>query len=177
MKWILLFVAMMAMVALFFWYQIEKTGDQPKIGQMAPPFDLPDQNGKMRKLEDFKGKWLVLYFYPKDDTPICTKEACAFRDNYAKIRAAGAEIAGISVDNTTSHAKFAAKNHLPFFLLSDQSGQVAKAYGVLENLILFKLARRYTFLIDPKGHVAKVYDKIQVYAHVGDVLNDLKSIR
>ncbi|HQT26266.1 MAG TPA: peroxiredoxin, partial [Burkholderiales bacterium] len=93
------------------------------------------------------------------------------------IREAGAEIAGISLDDTSSHAKFAAKNHLPFSLLSDTSGQVAKAYGVLENLILFKLARRYTFLIDPKGHVVKVYNKIQVYAHVGDVLNDLKTKR
>ncbi|HQT27241.1 MAG TPA: redoxin domain-containing protein, partial [Burkholderiales bacterium] len=73
MKWILLFIAAMAFVTIFFWYQIEKTGDLPKIGQMAPAFDLPDQNGKMHKLEDYRGKWLVLYFYPKDDTPICTK--------------------------------------------------------------------------------------------------------
>lgn len=176
MKWIIIFVVTLGLMGSFFWYQVTKTGDIPKVGQPAPAFDLPDQNGKMHKLDDYRGKWLVLYFYPKDDTPICTKEACAFRDDYAKIQAAGADIVGISLDDTSSHAKFAKKNHLPFSLLADSSGKVAKAYGVLENLILFKLARRYTFLIDPEGHVSKVYDKIQLYVHVNDVLNDLKKI-
>ncbi len=175
MKWIVL-VATMAFVATFFWYQVNNTRDIPKIGQMAPEFDLPDQGGNRHKLVDYRGKWLVLYFYPKDDTPICTKEACAFRDDFAKIRAAGANIVGISLDDISSHAKFAEKNHLPFALLSDSSGKVTGEYGVLMNLVLFKLGRRYTFLIDPEGRVAKIYDKVQVYAHVNDVLNDLKKL-
>lgn len=176
MKWFIIFVAMMAALAAYFWYQVDKTGGMPKPGQVAPRFDLPDQNGKMHKLADYRGKWLVLYFYPKDDTPYCTKEACAFRDDFAKITAAGANVVGISLDNAASHAKFAAKNHLPFPLLSDTSGKVAEAYGVLMHLVLFKIAKRDTFLIDPQGHLVKVYDKVQVYAHVNDVLNDLKRL-
>ena len=176
MKWIV-FAATMAFVSAFFWYQVNKTGGIPKIGQMAPIFDLPDQSGTRHKLQDYSGSWLVLYFYPKDDTPICTKEACAFRDDFAKIRAAGANIVGISLDDVSSHAKFAKKNHLPFALLSDTSGKVTEEYGVMMNLLLFRIPKRYTFLIDPDGHVAKIYDKVQVYAHVNDVLNDLKKPR
>lgn len=175
MKWFV-FVGAMVFVSLFFWYQVTKTGDIPRPGQNAPAFDLPDQDGKMHKLSDYKGKWLVLYFYPKDDTPYCTKEACAFRDGFAKIQASGANIVGVSLDDAASHAKFAKKNHLPFPLLSDTSGNTAEDYGVLENLLLFKVSKRYTFLIDPKGDVAKVYDKVQVYVHVNDVLNDLKQL-
>ena len=175
MKWIV-FVATMVFVSLFFWYQINNTGNIPKIGQAAPSFSLPDQDGKMHTLAEYKGKWLVLYFYPKDDTPYCTKEACAFRDDFSKIRAAGANILGVSLDSTASHAQFAKKNKLPFPLLSDTNGSVTGEYGVLENLILFKVAKRYTFLIDPNGNIAKVYDKVQVYAHVNAVLNDLKRL-
>ena len=175
MRWIVL-VATLLFVALFFWYQVNKTGGIPRAGQAAPSFELPDQNGKMHKLADYRGKWLVLYFYPKDDTPYCTKEACAFRDDFAKITTAGANVVGISLDDAASHATFAAKNHLPFPLLADTSGKVAEAYGVLMHLILFKLARRDTFLIDPEGRVVKVYETVQVYAHVNDVLNDLKRL-
>lgn len=175
MKWIV-FVVTLLFVTLFFWYQVSKTGNIPKPGQIAPAFDLPDQNGKLHNLADFRGKWLVLYFYPKDDTPVCTKEACAFRDNFAAIRSEGANIVGISLDDSSSHAKFAAKNHLPFPLLSDPSGKVADEYGILMNIMIFKLAKRYTFLIDPQGHVVKVYDKVQVYAHVNEVLADLKKL-
>lgn len=175
MKW-LVFAGTMLFVTVFFWFQVEKTGNIPHSGQIAPAFDLPDQNGMMHKLSDYRGKWLVLYFYPKDDTPVCTKEACAFRDGFAKLGSAGANIVGISLDDTASHAKFAAKNHLPFSILSDPSGKVANEYGVLMNILFFKLARRYTFLIDPQGHVVKVYDKVQVYAHVDEVLSDLKRL-
>ncbi|NNM81321.1 MAG: peroxiredoxin [Burkholderiales bacterium] len=173
MRWIV-FVGSLLLVSAFFWYQVNKTGDIPQPGQVAPGFDLPDQAGKMHKLSDYRGKWLVLYFYPKDDTPVCTKEACAFRDGYSKITSAGANIVGISMDAQKSHADFASKNRLPFTLLSDPSGKVVDQYGVLMNLLLFKLARRYTFLIDPQGRVVKVYDKVQVLAQVGDVLEDLK---
>lgn len=176
MKWIV-FAGTMIFVTIFFWYQVNKTGDIPKPGQPAPEFDLPDQDGKMHGLADYRGKWLVLYFYPKDETPVCTREACAFRDNFARIRAAGAEILGISLDDKKSHAEFAKRNHLPFPLLSDSAGKVTKEYGVMMNLLLFRLAKRYTFLIGPDGHVVKVYDKVQVYAHVDEVLNDLKKLR
>ncbi len=172
MRWIV-FVGSLLLVSAFFWYQVNKTGDIPQPGQMAPEFDLPDQAGKMHKLSDYRGKWLVLYFYPKDETPVCTKEACAFRDGYAKIASAGANIVGISMDSSASHEKFAKKNNLPFPLLADPEGKVVDKYGVLMNLMLFKLARRYTFLIDPQGRVVKVYDKVQVLAQVGDVLEDL----
>lgn len=175
MKWIT-FVGTLAVVSLFFWYQMSSKIGVPEVGQPAPAFSLPDQNGKIHTLSEYKGKWLVLYFYPKDDTPYCTKEACAFRDNFAKIKAAGASILGVSLDTEASHAKFAEKNKLPFPLLADTSGSVTREYGVMENLVLFKLARRYTFLIDPKGNIAKVYDKVQIYAHVNAVLDDLKRL-
>ncbi len=173
MKWVV-FVVTMAFVTFFFWYQVNKTGNIPKPGQIAPAFDLPDQGGKMHKIDDYRGKWLVLYFYPKDGTPVCTKEACAFRDGFAKIKSAGADIVGISLDDASSHVQFAAKNHIPFSLLSDASGKVSKEYGVLMNMVIFRLAKRYTFLIDPEGRVVKVYDQVQVYAHVNEVLDDLK---
>lgn len=175
MKWIV-FAGTMVLVSLFFWYQINNTGNIPKIGQAAPSFSLPDQDGKMHSLAEYRGKWLVLYFYPKDDTPICTKEACAFRDDFSKINAAGANLLGVSLDSEASHAKFAKKNRLPFPLLADTSGKVTQEYGILENLILFRIAKRNTFLIDPKGNVAKIYSNVQVYAHVNEILNDLKRL-
>lgn len=149
----------------------------PTIGQPAPDFSLPDQDGKMHKLRDYAGKWLVLYFYPKDDTPGCTQEACAFRDDLNKLTALGAEIVGISVDSQSSHAKFADKYHLPFPLLADDQAEVAKRYGVLSNMLLFKLAKRYTFLVDPQGNVRKVYDKVETSRHSTEIIADLKMLQ
>lgn len=151
-------------------------GELPAVGEPAPDFSLPDQDGKTHKLKDYAGKWLVLYFYPKDDTPGCTQEACAFRDDLNKLMALGAEIVGISVDSQSSHAKFAEKYHLPFPLLADDQAEVARRYGVLSNMLLFKLAKRYTFLIDPQGKVRKVYDKVETSRHSQEIIADLKAL-
>jgi peroxiredoxin Q/BCP len=140
-------------------------------GQAAPQFELIDQHGKAHRLEDYAGRWLVLYFYPKDDTPGCTTEACSFRDDIYRIRALGAEVAGVSLDSAESHARFAEKHGLPFALLSDASGDIARRYGVLAEAGNF--ARRATFLIDPAGRVAKVYREVDPAAHSGEVIADL----
>jgi peroxiredoxin Q/BCP len=118
----------------------------------------------------------VLYFYPKDDTPGCTKEACAFRDDLASLEKLGAKVVGISVDDSDSHAKFAAKYHLPFPLLADEDGKVAESYGALANLFVVKIAKRYTFLIDPKGKISKVYLSVDTSRHSQEIVDDLKDL-
>ena len=151
-------------------------GELPAVGKAAPNFSLPDQEGRLYNLGSFAAKWLVLYFYPKDDTPVCTREACAFRDDMHKIAALGAQVAGISVDNEQSHAEFAEKHHLPFPLLADDKAGVALRYGVLRNMLLFKFAKRHTFLIDPQGKVRKVYDKVETSYHSKQIIADLKAL-
>ena len=149
-------------------------GTVPKIGQSAPEFSLPDAKGEPHKLADYAGKWVVLYFYPKDDTPGCTKEACSFRDDLSQLDKLGAQVIGISVDDTDSHAKFAEKYHLPFPLLADKDGKVADSYGALTNLFVIKLAKRYTFLIDPQGNIAKTYQSVDTSRHSQEIIDDLK---
>ncbi len=174
MKW-LIFFGLFASVALVF-SQMARAGELPKVGAIAPDFNLPDQDGKTHQLKDYAGKWLVLYFYPKDDTPGCTQEACAFRDDLHKISALGAQVVGISVDDSNSHAEFAKKYHLPFPLLADKSTEVAARYGALMNLGVFKYAKRYTFLIDPQGKIAKVYEKVETSRHSQEIIEDLKQL-
>lgn len=128
--------------------------EPPDAGAPAPAFELPDQTGTTRRLADYRERWLVLYFYPRDDTPGCTKQACTFRDDIARLRAAGAEVVGVSVDSVESHAEFAAKHTLPFPLLADTEGKLADAYGALRTLGPIRMARRHTFLIDPQGRIA-----------------------
>jgi peroxiredoxin Q/BCP len=171
MKWMIL-IGLFATAALLV-SQMARAGELPKVGEAAPGFKLSDQDGKSHELKEFSGKWLVLYFYPKDDTPGCTQEACAFRDDLHKIAALGAQVVGISVDDTDSHADFAKKYHLPFPLLSDKSTEVAASYGSLLNLGLLKVAKRYTFLIDPQGKIAKVYEKVETSRHSQEILDDL----
>jgi peroxiredoxin Q/BCP len=146
------------------------------VGQAAPDFSLPDQDGRLHQLSEYSGKWLVLYFYPKDDTPGCTQEACAFRDDLQQLAVLGAAVAGVSVDDSSSHAEFAKKYHLPFPLLADQNAEVAARYGAVWNLGLFKVARRYTFLISPEGKISKVYDKVETARHSKEIINDLKRL-
>ena len=129
----------------------------PEIGSLAPNFTLPDQSGVTHTLAQYRGKWLVLYFYPKDDTPGCTEQACKFRDDFAVLKILGAEVLGVSVDDSTSHAEFARKHNLPFPLLADGDGVVANSYGSLRDLMVIKLAKRNTFLINPQGRIEKVY--------------------
>jgi thioredoxin-dependent peroxiredoxin len=150
----------------------------PGIGDTAPAFTLPDQTGKPVSLADYHGKWVVLYFYPKDGTPGCTTEACEFRDNVFAFRDAGATILGISVDDVASHKKFAADNHLPFTLLADNDKKVARDYGVLHRMLgLMELARRETFIVDPQGRVAKHYREVDPGSHSKQVLADLKVLQ
>ena len=149
----------------------------PKVGDVAPTFSLADQAGKIRKLEDYSGKWVVLYFYPKDDTPGCTKEACSFRDDLKQLEKLGAQIIGVSVDDSDSHAKFAGKYHLPFPLLADQDAKVAESYGAVNNLLIIKIAKRYTFLIDPSGKIAQIYLDVDTSRHSQEIIDDLKKFQ
>ena len=145
----------------------------PQVGDTAPAFHLQDQNGHWLQPSDFHGQWLVLYFYPKDFTPGCTTEVCTFRDDIAKLRKAGAKVVGISLDDVKSHAEFASKYHVPFPLLSDADTTVAAAYGVLASRGGSHYARRTTFLIDPQGKVAKVYEDVDPEKNSAQVLADL----
>jgi peroxiredoxin Q/BCP len=175
MKWLIL-GGIVGALALLLTSQMVRAGEVPKAGEAAPDFKLPDQNGQVHTLQEYRGKWLVLYFYPKDDTPGCTQEACAFRDDLHQLTELGAQVVGISVDDSTSHAEFAKKYHLPFPLLADKTTEVAARYGVLTNLVLIKVARRYTFLIDPQGKISKVYDKVETSRHSKEIIEDMKRV-
>ena len=148
----------------------------PAVGSTAPGFSLRDQNEKLWRLEDLRGRWVVLYFYPKDDTPGCTEEACQFRDDLAALGALDAQIIGVSVDDSVSHAAFAKKNSLQFPLLADPGGRVADSYGALSDWVLVKMAKRYTFLIDPQGRLAKSYLKVDTSRHSAEIIDDLKRL-
>jgi peroxiredoxin Q/BCP len=152
--------------------------DAPRDGQPAPDFKLQDQDGQWRSLSQYHGQWVVLYFYPRDETPGCTTEACTFRDDLVKFQALGVQVLGVSLDDTRSHAEFAAKYHLPFPLLADTTHRVAASYGVLTSFLgLFHYARRETFLIDPQGKVARHYQDVDPKANAGQVLSDLARLR
>ena len=150
------------------------------VGSKAPAFKVKDQDGKTVSLADFRGKKLVLYFYPKDDTPGCTKEACAFRDGMAQLRKLGAEVAGVSFDSPASHAKFRAKYKLPFALLADEQKKVAEAYGVYVEKIMYGKKRmgirRSTFVIGPDGRIAAIFPKVKPEEHAAEVIEALKEI-
>jgi peroxiredoxin Q/BCP len=150
-------------------------------GDMAPAFSVPDQDGKVHNLSDYKGEWVILYFYPKDMTSGCTTEACNFRDNYAVFGREGVKILGISKDSTKSHSSFISKYNLPFPLLSDAGDRVAENYGVWKEKS--KYGRTYmgiertTFLIDPQQKIAKIYSKVDVNEHARQILDDLKNFK
>jgi peroxiredoxin Q/BCP len=170
-------VVLVLSVLFFVAYQaLSVAADVPKAGSPAPDFNLPDAQSKNHRLADYAGKWLVLYFYPKDDTPGCTKEACSFRDDLFKLEQLGAKVVGVSVDDTESHAQFARKYSLPFPLLSDKNGKVADSYGALMNLGVIKKAKRYTFLIDPQGKIAKVYLSVDTSRHSQEIIDDLEQL-
>jgi thioredoxin-dependent peroxiredoxin len=158
-------------------FTVAAAAQVPAVGSLAPEFSLPDQHGKLRSLSEWRGKWVVLYFYPKDDTPGCTEEACTFRDDLEQLSALEAQVVGISIDTSDSHKKFAEKYHLPFPLLADAKAEVATNYGVLSNWLVIKLAKRYTFLINPQGKIAKAYLSVDTSRHSAEILNDLKQFR
>jgi peroxiredoxin Q/BCP len=148
-----------------------------KVGDDAPAFTLSDSQGKEVNLNDFIGQWVVLYFYPKDDTPGCTTEACHFRDDFKVLTNLGAKVIGVSIDDSFSHKKFAEKYNLPFPLLSDTSGEVASRYGALNNFLFIKLAKRYTFLISPQGKITKIYLDVDTSKHSQEIIEDLKILK
>lgn len=145
--------------------------------EKAPEFTLPDQNGKIHSLSDYAGSWVLVYFYPKDDTPGCTKEACAFRDLSADYKKRNIIVLGISKDSVASHKKFAEKYHLTFPLLSDESKETIKAYGAWgEKKFMgrtFDGVKRYSYLIDPKQMIHKKYQEVDVFKHAQEILADV----
>jgi thioredoxin-dependent peroxiredoxin len=139
-------------------------------GTVAPDFTLPDAEGREVQLSSLRGQWVVVYFYPKDDTPGCTAESCAFRDSHEDFTDVGATVIGISSDSVESHKAFAAKHQLPFTLLADTNGAVRKAWGVPRTLGL--LAGRVTYVIDPHGTVRKVFNsQFRATAHIHEALD------
>ncbi len=150
----------------------------PAVGGMAPDFKLQDQNGKWHQLADYRGQWVALYFYPKDDTPGCTTQACSFRDNIFAFKNEGAVILGVSVDDVESHKAFAEKHGLPFALLADSEKSVAREYGVLKKYAgIMEIARRDTFLIDPEGRIARHYESVDPEENSKIVLRDIKALK
>lgn len=148
-----------------------------KVGDKAPAFSLPDQDGRERSLAEMSGAWVVLYFYPKDDTPGCTAEACSLRDARDDLAELGAQVVGISKDDAASHEKFKAKYQLNFSLLSDSDGSVIKAYGAWGKKMFGKEGiLRKTFLISPDGTVAKVYGRVTPVGHGTQVVADLRTL-
>ena len=151
----------------------------PKTGSKAPDFTLSDQDGKEHLLSDYAGKWVLLYFYPKDDTPGCTIEACTIRDQFKDFKKIGAVVLGVSADSAASHKKFATKFELPFILLADVNKEVVGKYGVFgEKKFMGRTymgIMRTSFLIDPKGKIAKVYEKVKPELHATEVIADLKA--
>ena len=145
-----------------------------RIGDKAPEVSLPDQNGVLMRSKDLTTQWLVLFFYPKDDTPGCTTEACSFRDDIYKIRELNAKIVGISTDDIESHEKFAKKYSLPFPLLSDKDALVAKSYGSAVRVGPFKMAKRHSFIISPAGKIAMIYRRVNPNTHSSEIIDKLK---
>lgn len=149
------------------------------VGQRAPEFTLRDQDGKEHSLSDYRGQWVVLYFYPSDDTPGCTKQACDIRDAFPQFGDLHAQVLGVCTDSVESHKKFAEKHGLPFALLADAEKKAVEAYGVwgqkqgADGPYLGTL--RTSFLIDPKGNIAKIYESVNPQTHADDVLKDLEA--
>ncbi|MEK6683539.1 MAG: peroxiredoxin [Nitrospirota bacterium] len=168
--------------ALIVWFGVFRANANPpetavEVGQPAPDFTLPDQEGKPVTLSEQRGKWVVLYFYPKDDTPGCTKEACSFRDNLTAIQQLNGRILGVSVDSVASHRKFAEKFKLNFPILSDDRFQVTAKYGVLTSFMGVKVARRSTVIIDPQGVIRKIFPSVKPEDHALEIHRALVELR
>ncbi len=175
MEWLTIILSVITLGFMFWFFSTNKKSLEA--GQSAPDFKLADQHGKIHTLADFHGKWLALYFYPKDDTPGCTKQACTFRDSLQDLADLGAEVIGVSVDDTSSHADFAKKYHLQFPLLADTAAETTARYYSLINLGIVKFARRNTFLIDPQGKIARIYLSASAARNSAEVIKDLKHLQ
>lgn len=147
------------------------------VGQAAPQFKLQDQNQQWHELKQYKGKWLVLYFYPKDNSPGCTQEANQFKSLYPEFVKNNAVILGVSLDNVQSHQKFSTKLDLPFALLADDQQQLAGQYGLVKNLGFVKIAKRESFLIDPAGTVVYHYTSVNTQSHAAEILKDIQRLK
>jgi peroxiredoxin Q/BCP len=172
---LILAVALGLVIALAF-SSVGLANDSVTVGGAAPEFELPDQDGQLHSLEDYRDQWVVLYFYPKDETPGCTTEACEFRDNIFAFRDLNAQILGVSLDDVESHKAFAENHGLPFPLLADVEGSAATAYGVKTRMLGMEIAKRQTFIIAPDGTVAKHYEKVNPSEHSKQVLADLETL-
>jgi len=150
--------------------------EQPAVGSEAPEFELSDQDGQLHSLEDYRNQWVVLYFYPKDETPGCTTEACEFRDNIFAYKKLNAQILGVSLDDVDSHKAFAENHGLPFPLLADTDGKASTAYGVKTKMFGMTVAKRQTFIIGPSGVIAKHYADVKPDEHSAEVLSDLETL-
>lgn len=149
-------------------------GTMLQAGDMAPDFMLADGEGKMRQASEWRGRWLVLYFYPRDDTPGCTAEAKAFNASLPELAALKAQIVGVSVDDADSHRAFAARLGLSFPLLADTNGKVSRRYGALNDFAIVKFAKRHTFLIAPDGRIVKIYRDVDPTRHAEEIIAELK---
>jgi peroxiredoxin Q/BCP len=174
LRFVLLLVVVAALVVLV--PKLLSHSAIPSAGSGAPDFTLPSQEGTSVSLKDYRGKWVVLYFYPKDQTPGCSREAHNFQIDQPKFAERNAVVLGVSVDSVDSHKKFCAKEGLNFKLLADTDHRVSESYGSLTNLGVVKFAARNTFLIDPEGKIAKVYTSVNPASHSGEVLSELDQL-
>jgi peroxiredoxin Q/BCP len=172
---VLLLVAVIVLVVLV--PRLLSRSAAPSVGANAPEFTLPSQDGTPVSLKDYRGKWVVLYFYPKDQTPGCSREAQNFQADQPKYAERNAVVLGVSLDSVDSHKKFCAKEGLNFKLLADTEHKVTDSYGSLTNLGLVKFAARHTFLIDPGGKIAKAYSSVDPVKHSGEVLAELDTLQ
>jgi peroxiredoxin Q/BCP len=174
MRIVLLLVGIVVLVVLV--PRLLSHSAPPSEGSLAPEFTLPSQEGSV-SLKDYRGKWIVLYFYPKDQTPGCSREAHNFQVDQPKYADRNAVVLGVSLDSVDSHKKFCAKEGLNFKLLADTDHRVTDSYGSLTNLGLVKFAARHTFLIDPNGKIAKAYTSVDPLKHSGEVLAELDALQ
>ena len=166
------------LIVLIFWvWRGLRISPRLMEGDTAPEFQLKDQTDTMRALKAYRGRWLVLYFYPRDATPGCTREACNFRDKFLKIQSLNAEIIGISVNGSDSHARFASQHQLPFPLLADTDGQTAAAYGALFRLGPLRFARRHTFILTPEGRMGKIFRQVNPDHHAAEISAALEALQ
>jgi thioredoxin-dependent peroxiredoxin len=167
----------LVVIVAVFLFLLRSQPATPAMGSSAPDFTLPSQEGSLVSLKDYRGKWVVLYFYPKDETAGCSREARNFQADQPKYAERNAIVLGVSVDSVQSHKKFCAKEGLNFKLLADTAHNVSNAYGSLTNFGIVKFSSRHTFLIDPDGNVAKVYTTVNPFAHSQEVLAGLDALQ
>lgn len=176
LKIVLLLVVVVVVMLVILVPRLLSRGSTPAEGSNAPDFTLPSQEGSTVSLKDYRGKWVVLYFYPKDQTPGCSREAHNFQVDQPKYAERNAVVLGVSLDSVDSHKKFCTKEGLQFKLLADTDHKVTQSYGSLTNLGVAKFAARHTFLIDPNGKVAKVYTSVDPLRHSAEVLAELDGL-